>query len=239
MVIFISLLLPMRFMAQIVLDHAVVSPFALQVQGNGMLTSTVGQVETSTLQGTNQFITQGFEQPNGYSLLFAEFEISLNLCTNLYDVKITSISSCQANDTVSYFWNGIEGTAEATGLPPQTTIHISSIYGCVYHGFFNFEEMEAIEIPCDLNFYNFISPNDDGDNDKWKILNITADKYTSNQVIIYNRWGAEVWKGDNYDNQMVVWHGNSQDGSPLPDGTYFYVVKSNAQEFNGYIELQR
>lgn len=225
--------------AQIVLDHAAVSPFAVQVYGDEMMTSTVGQIETNTLHGSNHYMTQGFEQPSGYNPLIAELQISYNLCTESYDVKVTSVSLCAENDSIAYFWNGDEGTSEATGLPPQTSVHIVSIYGCVYHAFFNFDEMTVVETPCDLTFYNYISPNGDGDNDVWQILNITAEKYSDNEVTIYSRWGSEVWSGKKYDNQSLAFYGKSKDGEPLPDGTYFYIVKAAGLEFNGYIELHR
>jgi len=86
---------------------------------------------------------------------------------------------------------------------------------------------------CVLKIYNGISPNEDGINDTWiidgiiKIATCRSNKY---KVKIYNRWGDKVWEGKNYDNGPQfggnqVWDGNNKHGSPLPDGTYYYVIE--------------
>ena len=80
-----------------------------------------------------------------------------------------------------------------------------------------------------------VSPNDDGVQDAWEILNIEA--YPDNEVKVYNRWGSRVFTTSGYDN---TWAGTFQDGKPLPDGTYFYVItieEGAAQA--GYLELRR
>jgi hypothetical protein len=46
-----------------------------------------------------------------------------------------------------------------------------------------------------------------------------------------------VWKGDNYDNTTVVWNGAAQDGSVLPDGTYFYVIEVPGGHMESWVEL--
>jgi gliding motility-associated-like protein len=225
--------------AQIVLDHFVVAPFCVNAGDNSSMTATVGQIETTTLAGTNHLITQGFQQPNGYIPLFPQFEITKNLCNQRYDVKITSVTACEANDSLSFYWNGINGDSSAFNLPEITEIDISSNYGCIYHAVLNFSEMAFIEQACELEFYNYISPNGDGDNDFWTITNIGAEKFRNNEVTIYNRWGSEIFHTTNYDNTSRVWSGLSKENNALPDGTYFYVVQAAGVEFNGYIELQR
>ena len=68
----------------------------------------------------------------------------------------------------------------------------------------------------------FFSPNDDGDNDQWMIINLDAyDRYS---IYIYNRWGNLVKK---YVNTYVPWTGENEKKEKLPDGTYFYVIEAN------------
>jgi len=67
----------------------------------------------------------------------------------------------------------------------------------------------------DLTIANVFSPNGDGVNDKWEILNIQ--NYTENDLVIINRWGSEVYRIKQYQNQW--------DGGELSAGTYFYVLK--------------
>ncbi len=87
---------------------------------------------------------------------------------------------------------------------------------------------------CDIP--NAFSPNGDGMNDLFIIPcaggNIEFD--------VWNRWGIEVYRNVNYLND---WDGKYQ-GSPLPDGTYFYTVKfGDAQgrliNQSGFVTLHR
>lgn len=69
------------------------------------------------------------------------------------------------------------------------------------------------------------SPNGDGANDYFVILNI--DQYPHNKITICNRWGNKVYEASPYANQ---WDGRSYFGlklgseSNLPVGVYFYVL---------------
>ena len=63
-----------------------------------------------------------------------------------------------------------------------------------------------------------ISPNGDGYNDVFEIPCIT-DSPASLQI--WNRWGSEVYRSENYQND---WDGRFR-GEMLPDGTYYYVLK--------------
>ncbi|MBW3520507.1 gliding motility-associated C-terminal domain-containing protein, partial [Flavobacterium sp. NKUCC04_CG] len=64
-----------------------------------------------------------------------------------------------------------------------------------------------------------ISPNGDGFNDSWDL-----GKHGVLDVIIYNRWGLEVYTHKNgYTNQ---WAGQDKSGKPLASGTYFYVINT-------------
>ncbi len=62
------------------------------------------------------------------------------------------------------------------------------------------------------------SPNGDGINDYWTILNI--DQFPKNQVNVYDRWGQLVYRKNNYDNS---WDGKVA-GKIIPASGYYYVV---------------
>lgn len=85
------------------------------------------------------------------------------------------------------------------------------------------------------------SPNGDGTNDFFVISNIGGKKVS---LEIFNRWGAAVYKNDNYDN---TWDGSSNTGlaigDNLPTGTYWYVIKiddtKEVKEYANYLTLSR
>ncbi len=79
-----------------------------------------------------------------------------------------------------------------------------------------------------LKFYNVFTPNNDGNNDKFVIENILL--YPGNELSVYNRWGSEVFRKKDYDNQ---WEGKNQ--SP---GTYYYLLKlSDGTSYKGWVEI--
>jgi gliding motility-associated-like protein len=95
----------------------------------------------------------------------------------------------------------------------------------------------TIEIECaELVIHSAFSPNLDGQNDTWIIPGIEA--FPDNSVLIYNRWGNEVYTKDHYTN-AEAWDG-TWNGKYLPDGTYFYLVKDGeGNTYNGYVQIQR
>lgn len=104
-------------------------------------------------------------------------------------------------------------------------------------------EIEVIVSPECLFVPEFISPNNDNQNDYWEITGI--EYYPEAEVFIYNRWGNLTFYASPYLND---WSGEVNRGvkvggenGKVPNGTYFYVIKLNdgqTEPFKGYIELQ-
>ncbi|MCL2682772.1 MAG: gliding motility-associated C-terminal domain-containing protein [Bacteroidales bacterium] len=73
---------------------------------------------------------------------------------------------------------------------------------------------------------NIFTPNDDGTNDVFLVINPEQlkDQLNSFHLRIYNRWNREVYRFDG-DPSKVAWDGTNG-GSQVPDGVYFWVVKA-------------
>lgn len=85
--------------------------------------------------------------------------------------------------------------------------------------------------PCNkLAIYNYVSPNEDGFNDFFRIDGL-IECGLANSVEIYNRWGKKVYSTKNYGSASNVFSGisncNLEDSkiTKLPNGTYFYILK--------------
>ena len=93
----------------------------------------------------------------------------------------------------------------------------------------------TVLILCDeLIVYTGLSPNGDGVNDVLYIEGIEA--FPNNRLLIFNRWGNEVYRKDSYLND---WDGTWA-GKALPDGTYFYILEDGeGQTYSGYIQILR
>lgn len=68
---------------------------------------------------------------------------------------------------------------------------------------------------------NLFTPNGDGFNDNWVILNV--DGFVNNQVTIFNLYGQLIYQASPYMNDW----GGTFAGNNLPDGTYFYILELN------------
>lgn len=87
----------------------------------------------------------------------------------------------------------------------------------------------------DLLVPTLITPNMDGKNDYFVLRGLGTLGKT--ELIIFDRRGTQVYKNENYDN---TWNGVDLNERPLPDDTYFYVLKGqNGKSKSGYIVIRR
>jgi len=85
----------------------------------------------------------------------------------------------------------------------------------------------------ELVFANGFSPNGDEVNQFFEIQG--AEDFPNNSLSIFNRWGNEVFRADNYQND---WEGTFN-GTRLMNGTYFYVFNDGAENtYTGYVYIQ-
>ena len=57
------------------------------------------------------------------------------------------------------------------------------------------------------------------------------------ELTVFDRRGALVFENLDYDN---LWHGTNYNGEPLPDDTYFYIIKAeNGLSLSGYLYIRR
>ena len=99
-----------------------------------------------------------------------------------------------------------------------------------------------IEVGGDVTVYNAFSPDGNIQNPIFFIEYIELlPEARNNRVLIFNRWGDEVWAGNNYNNDTVVFAGKNNQGNELPSGTYFYKILFNAtgKTQTGYLVLRR
>ena len=73
----------------------------------------------------------------------------------------------------------------------------------------------------DMIANDVLTPNGDGINDTWIIIN--AERFPSATIKVYNRWGKEVFSTQGYNND---WNG-SYNGDTLPTGSYYYSIDQN------------
>ena len=100
--------------------------------------------------------------------------------------------------------------------------------------------------PNQLEVFNAISPNGDGQNDYMIIEGI--ENFPDNKLMIFNRWGTKVYDVSGYGQNDKYFRGYSEgrvtvkQDAKLPAGTYFYIleVKSDSGEVlnsDGYLYI--
>jgi gliding motility-associated-like protein len=83
---------------------------------------------------------------------------------------------------------------------------------------------------CPPIVYNFISANNDSNNDTFTFGGL-RDVFVDFELEIYNRWGRLIWTGNN---NTTDWDGYVKDGvgsKTAPDGTYFYLLNLNDPDY--------
>jgi gliding motility-associated-like protein len=96
----------------------------------------------------------------------------------------------------------------------EHTLVVKDKNGCTSTVPFRIENAKEIEIP------DGFTPNGDGLNDTWELANIQS-LYPDCKVIVFNRWGNEVFQSTGY---KKPWDGTNK-GQKLPDGTYYGIIE--------------
>ena len=92
-----------------------------------------------------------------------------------------------------------------------------------------------------LQFPTLVTPNGDGINDRWEVVNLVdMAQYPMNEIWIYNQWGARVFHAVNVYRHEDFWDPNATNS---PDGTYYYRFMGRSAwgvvKQNGTIEVMR
>lgn len=87
--------------------------------------------------------------------------------------------------------------------------------------------------PGEMIISNYMSPNNDGQNDTWKINNLSVIK--DDAITIVDAWGNRVFSVENnYNNEFDGTSG----GKKLADGVYYYIISENGKtKYSGSITI--
>lgn len=96
----------------------------------------------------------------------------------------------------------------------------------------------TVEFIC-TDFYipNVFTPNGDGINDYFAIK---AENLTNYTITIYDRWDREVYSSTD---PAKYWDGKAKNNQNVPDGVYYYIIKSTCQNKplnkSGFVQVLR
>lgn len=151
-----------------------------------------------------------------------------------------------SEDAETHFWDLGDGTT--SDLPQVTHTYPSGPGAVVTLTVFNNDSLCQSSITqdftgqwfgndtIDINYANFFSPNGDGVNDCFRpgFDGRFSDCYS---LRVFNRWGALLFESTGGQNHC--WDGRTKSGSPLEDGTYYYISSLNGVDHAGFVTLIR
>ncbi len=167
------------------------------------------------------------------------------------EIDITIDNDCQDNNYIltaspfdssyDYTWKNASGLTVGTDAAFNvtqyaSTLGSSAIYPMVFtvtvdnNGCLDTEPFTVPNISC--NIPKGVSPNGDGDNDEFDLTGFNVRK-----LEIFNRYGTKV---NSFTNYTKEWHGQSDNGNELPDGTYYYVIeREGIKTATGWVQINR
>lgn len=198
------------------------------LSGNTNITYTVGQApcqSSSTL-------------PVNVTLVNASFNANPTTGIAPLNVDFTNTSS-------PGFYNWTFGNGDVSSYTNDSTTYLEPGYynvllittnnGCVDSAMMTIhvEQLSILTLP------NVFTPNGDNNNEEWHA--IIAEGLTSFKATVYDRWGLKMYE---WTDEHAGWNGKAKNGSPAPDGTYYYIVTAKGDDgkdfdYTGFIQLIR
>ena len=135
--------------------------------------------------------------------------------------QVIQLQGNASGTNISFSWSPSSYMDDATQLQPNVhpdadityTLQVVSNDGCG-------TALDSVRVRVfnDLYIPNAFSPNGDGKNDTWNIPVLQV--YSNVEVIVFNRWGGEVYHAKN----SAPWDGRYK-GKDLPVGVYPYIIQ--------------
>ena len=197
-----------------------------------IITNTVTSCVSTSASGTITFVPSfdytlfGECVDNNYTLEILPSGSSFDLNTSNFAWTVNSTTTTLGTNSTFNATAYFSDPAVTTQMPATFNVNVTTADGC--------QQSHSIivdRVYCDIQ--KGISPNDDTKNDFFdlRLMNVQ-------QLEIFNRYGTKVYSKMDYSNE---WIGQSNSGSELPDGTYYYVIefKNNQPTKTGWIYINR
>jgi gliding motility-associated-like protein len=223
------------------------TPFIPTTSVVGTTTCYVSQTLNGAESDRTEVIIDVHDLPEQPTAISGSNFIAANT-TQLYGV-VNSSSAVTYNWILPTDWTGTSTTKDITvqvGTKEGTIgVTATSAFGCISP----IQELVVrVVIEDDIEVFNSLSPNGDGDNDIFRIRNI--DFYPENTLSIFNRWGIEVYRVNSYGQNDNFFKGFSDGRSTvsrdveLPEGAYFYTLtykntKGIERNLSGYLYIKQ
>lgn len=157
-----------------------------------------------------------------------DFGIETSCLNGQYTLTVKPRNGSFDPQTASYSWTGPEQFVQYQN-PIQITDLPTGVYQVTVTNTDSCSASQSIDVTgtkCTIT--NYISANNDSSNDNLNLSGLNVKR-----IEIYSRWGRLVYDRNNYIDQ---WHGQNNNGSQLPDSTYYYIAYlASGEEKQGWV----
>jgi gliding motility-associated-like protein len=211
--------------------------------GNAVTNNTFNPA--NAIEGNNLinhlFTSQAGCIANSAQIINIQKPLTLNAGPNVFVLQ-----GGQINFNASAFGLALSGTSfnwlpnttlqnstslQALCKPTQTqvyTLHASTSNGCLS------SDSLTVNLALDIEIPNTFTPNNDGINDTWQIKYLNTQPAAS--IKVFNRFGQLVYNANANSQPFNGLYKNS----PLPVGTYFYIISTTLNKvYKGYVTIIR
>lgn len=195
---------------------------------------------TVTTSGTYGLtVTSVFNCTNSSSITVTVWPLPIANAGN--DTTISKGYTAQLNGSggADYEWTPTESLSNASIANPVAKPLVTTTYTLLVTDANGCQDSDEVTVFVNEDYLvqatNTLTPNGDGKNDFWYIINIET--YPDVEVLIFDRWGTEVYTSKAYNND---WDGTYKD-SKLPEGTYYYVIRFEGSDrlYKGAVNILR
>ena len=147
-----------------------------------------------------------------------------------YDVKLVLVTPRFPNQIYSLDWTAAARNPQDLNIEYDAKNLYAGVYTLSIRDSLGCEKDYSVTINLDNSVFipNVFTPNGDSYNDVFYIRNLPT---SGTYVLITNRWGQEVYKSSNYQND---WSGGNESA-----GVYYYRIKISGQVYTGWLEIIR
>ena len=134
------------------------------------------------------------------------------------DVPVTMPGN--VGSAYAYFWSPATGLSNPTSSMPTVTLdqtttfrlRLTDSFGCIGEDTIRVLVVRRVLVP------TIFTPNDDGQNDTWKLMGIN--EFPQADVRVFDRWGSVVFWSVGYAQPFD----GTQNGTALPVGLYTFAI---------------
>jgi gliding motility-associated-like protein len=158
-------------------------------------------------------------------------DVAIVLPSDVFVNEVAAFDYQSSSDLTEFAWSFGDGHTSPDERPEnvyeaegsfQVTLEVTSTLNCKN------SDTQSLEVKPDAglsetDIKNVVTANGDTKNDMLYIVNI--EKYPSNEVILVDRWGAEIYRKKGYTNEWDLRKGDQY----IPAGNYVCIVKFNGK----------